>query len=72
MSFYQLSKVLVNITGSARATILHHFLAGLGVGVIESLILTPFEVVKISIMSDQLRIVCTSNIATLRRLLSDT
>jgi len=56
MSFYQLSKVLVNITRSARATILHHFLAGLGVGVIESLILTPFEVVKISIMSDQLRI----------------
>lgn len=60
MSFYQLTKLLLTIalvTGLGEpSSILVHLLAGIGVGLIESLILTPFEVVKISIMSDQLRI----------------
>jgi solute carrier family 25 2-oxodicarboxylate transporter 21 len=55
MSFSQF-KLLLTGGHAQNATLIHNMIAGIGVGITESVILTPFEVVKVSIIADQFRL----------------
>lgn len=57
MSFSQFKRLLSFIFGNASSmNIYYNLFAGIAVGITESIIITPFEVVKIAMMSDQCRI----------------